>query len=338
MLSTDTCDLESSIRQMTELASAGCELVRVAVVSTKALPAVSGLVQAGILPVIADIHFNYRLALGAIEAGVAKLRINPGTIGDFEQTDAVCAAAARAGIPVRIGVNAGSLAAEIAARDDLSLAEKLVQSSLSFVQHFEERGFSDLVLSVKASSVPVTIAAYRALAQRCDYPLHIGVTEAGTAWAGTIKSAVGLGTLLADGIGDTLRVSLTADPVEEVRAAWEILAALDLRRRRPEMISCPTCGRCEVDLIPLAREIEARLDALAHDDPRYRSLKIAVMGCVVNGPGEAREADFGIAAGRTSGMIFARGKPLHTVPENELVDALFSAICHQGRTQIQGSG
>ena len=222
--------------------------------------------------------------------------------------DAVIEAAGEAGIPIRIGVNAGSLAAEYADLD-WPLAEKLAASAVSFCEHFETRGFTDIVVSAKASSVPVTIEAYRLLADRVPYPLHIGVTEAGTSLSGTVKSSVGLGILLAEGIGDTLRVSLTADPVEEVRVGWEILAALDIRRNAPELVSCPTCGRCEVDLIPIAEEIARRLRT------RRTPVKVAVMGCVVNGPGEAREADIGVAAGKGVGLLFAKGEPLRKVPE-----------------------
>jgi (E)-4-hydroxy-3-methylbut-2-enyl-diphosphate synthase len=326
MLNTDTRDVAGSIAQITALMAAGCELVRVAIPHKDALAGFGECVQSSPLPVIADIHFNPELAIGAIERGAAKVRINPGNIGAVAGVDAIIDAAGNAGIPLRIGVNAGSLATDIAERPDLTLAEKLVESALAFTRHFEDRGFHDLVLSVKASSVPVCVEAYRALARQTEYPLHIGITEAGTAFAGTIKSAVGLGTLLLDGIGDTLRVSLTADPVEEIAAAWEILAACDLRRRTPELISCPTCGRCEVDLILLAQEVERRLNELAASKPEAAALKVAVMGCVVNGPGEAREADFGIASGKATGILFAHGKPLRKVPEANLVDALFTEI------------
>ena len=326
MLNTDTRDPAASLAQAKRLADVGCELLRAAIPAADALGGFERLAKESPLPIVADIHFDYRLAVEAARRGAAKLRINPGNIGDRSRVDAVIDAAGQAGIPIRIGVNAGSLAADVRDRADLTLPEKLVASAQEYVRYFEDRGFGDIVLSLKASSVPVTVQACRLLATRCDYPLHIGVTEAGTAYAGTIKSAAGLGALLLDGIGDTLRVSLTADPVEEVAAAWEILAALDLRRRAPELISCPTCGRCEVDLIPLANEVEARLKALAQDDPHYCDLKVAVMGCEVNGPGEAREADFGIASGKGVGLIFAQGAPLEKVPESELVDALFRHI------------
>ncbi len=268
---------------------------------------------------VADIHFDHRLAIEAARRGAAKLRINPGNIGDTARVDAVIDAAGEAGIPIRIGVNAGSLAAEYA-DVDLPLAEKLAASAESFCAHFEDRGFTDIVVSAKASSVPVTIDAYRLLADRVPYPLHIGVTEAGTTLTGTVKSSVGLGVLLAEGIGDTLRVSLTADPVEEVRVGWEILAALDIRRNSPELVSCPTCGRCEIDLIPIAEEIAERLRS------RRTPVKVAVMGCVVNGPGEAAEADIGVAAGRGVGLLFSHGEPLRKVPEAEIVEALMAEV------------
>ena len=324
MLSTDTRDVESSCAQIMRLQAAGCEIVRIAVPHGVALESFGELVARSPLPVVADIHFDYKLALGAIARGAAKLRINPGNMARISDVDAVIDAAGEAGIPIRIGVNAGSLAKAYAERNDLSLAEKLVGSALSYARHCEERGFTDLVLSVKASSVPVAVDAYRALAARCDYPLHIGITEAGTYERGTVKSAVGLGILLAEGIGDTMRVSLTDDPVKEVSVAWRILEALDLRRHGPELISCPTCGRCEIDLFKIADEVEERLKGV------NCNVKIAVMGCVVNGPGEAREADFGIAGGRGMGMLFAKGKALRKVPEAQLVDALFEEIEKSG--------
>jgi (E)-4-hydroxy-3-methylbut-2-enyl-diphosphate synthase len=237
----------------------------------------------------------------------------------MSKVDAVIEAAGEEGIPIRIGVNAGSLADEY--RDlDWPLADKLVASAVAFCEHFESRGFSDIVVSAKASSVNSTVDAYRSLAEKIAYPLHIGVTEAGTSLSGTVKSSVGLGILLSEGIGDTMRVSLTADPVEEVRVAYEILGALDIRRISPELVSCPTCGRCQVDLIPIAEEVERRLRT------RRSALKVAVMGCVVNGPGEAREADIGVASGLGLGLIFAKGEPVRKVPEDQIVDALFEEI------------
>lgn len=319
MTNTDTADPEATAGQIARLADAGCEIVRVAVPRADALPGFAEVCTRSPLPVVADIHFDHRLAIEAARSGAAKLRINPGNIGPAERVDAVIEAAGQAGIPIRIGVNAGSLAEELADRD-WPLADKLVASAVAFCEHFESRGFADIVVSAKASSVNTTIAAYRSLARELPYPLHLGVTEAGTTRTGTVKSAVGLGVLLSEGIGDTLRVSLTADPAEEVAVAWEILAALDVRRRGPELVSCPTCGRCQVDLIPIAEEVERRLREVRSP------LKVAVMGCVVNGPGEARDADIGVAAGRGVGLVFAKGEPVRKVPESEIVEALMREI------------
>jgi len=319
MTNTDTRDAVATLAQIARLADAGCEIVRVAIPRDDALDGFERICADSPLPVVADIHFDHRLAIEASRRGAAKLRINPGNIGDMSRVDAVIDAAGEAGIPIRIGVNAGSLAAEYHDRD-WPLPEKLSASAASFCEHFSDRGFEDIVVSAKASSVTATIDAYRLLASAVPYPLHIGVTEAGTAFSGTVKSAVGLGTLLADGIGDTLRVSLTAPPEEEVRVAWEILASLDLRRRGPELISCPTCGRCEIDLVPIANAVEERLRSMSIP------VKVAVMGCVVNGPGEAREADVGVAAGKGVGMLFRRGEPIRKVPESEIVSALLEEI------------
>ncbi|MBN2840050.1 MAG: flavodoxin-dependent (E)-4-hydroxy-3-methylbut-2-enyl-diphosphate synthase [Coriobacteriia bacterium] len=319
MTNTPTTDVDATLAQIGRLVEAGCEVVRVAIPRADALDGFEEICGRSPVPVVADIHFDHRLAIEATRRGAAKLRINPGNIGDLSRVDAVIDAAGEAGIPIRIGVNAGSLAAEYQDLDQ-PLPEKLAASAVTFCQHFESRGFSDIVVSAKASSVVATIDAYRLLADRVPYPLHVGVTEAGTAFAGTIKSAVGLGVLLEEGIGDTLRVSLTAPPEEEVRVAWEVLAALDIRRRGPELVSCPTCGRCQVDLVPIAGEVERRLRAM--DAP----IKVAVMGCVVNGPGEARDADVGVAAGRGAGLVFRRGEPVRKVPESEIVDALFEEI------------
>jgi len=319
MTCTDTRDVPATLAQIRRLADAGCEIVRVAIPARDALAAFGEVVAGSPLPVVADVHFDHTIAIEAAALGAAKLRINPGNIGEMSRVDAVIDAAGQAGIPIRIGVNAGSLAAEYADLD-WPLADKLAASAVAFCGHFETRGFSDIVVSAKASSVAVTIDAYRRLADELPYALHIGVTEAGTAFSGTVKSSVGLGTLLSDGIGDTLRVSLTADPAEEVAVGWEILAALDIRRRSPELVSCPTCGRCQVDLIPIANEVAARLRE------RRTPIKVAVMGCAVNGPGEAREADIGVAAGRGVGILFAHGETLRKVPEAEIVSALFAEI------------
>lgn len=319
MTTTDTRDPEATLAQIARLAEAGCEIVRVAIPHADALAGFERIACGSPLPVVADIHFDHRLAIEAARHGARKLRINPGNIGPLARFDAVLEAAGEAGIPVRIGVNAGSLADEYDAQD-WNLADKLVASAAAFCERASSRGFDDIVVSTKASSVRTTIDAYRRLADTVPYPLHLGVTEAGTLLRGCVKSAVGLGVLLEEGIGDTMRVSLTADPVKEVRVAWDVLASLDLRRHGPEMVSCPTCGRCEVDLIPIADEVSRRLlDVRA-------PIKVAVMGCVVNGPGESRDADIGVAAGRGVGLIFAKGEVVRKVPEAEIVDALFEEI------------
>ena len=319
MTSTDTSNTDATLAQILRLAEAGCEIVRVAIPRAGSLEAFGTIAAQSPLPVVADIHFDHKLAIEATRRGAAKLRINPGNIGSLNRVDAVIEAAGEASIPIRIGVNAGSLADHY--RDlDWPLSEKLAASAVSFCEHFESRGFEDIVVSAKASSVLETVSAYRILADKLPYPLHIGITEAGTAFGGTIKSSVGMGILLAEGIGDTLRVSLTADPVEEIAVAWQILASLDIRRRCPELISCPTCGRCEIDLIPIAEKIAAELQK------RRTPIKVAVMGCVVNGPGEAREADIGVAAGKGVGLIFAKGEPIRKVPEAEVLSALLEEI------------
>ena len=321
MCNTPTVDVAATLAQIRGLADAGCEIVRVAVPTREALDPFGEICAESPVPVVADIHFDHNLAIGSSRRGAAALRVNPGNIGSFSRVDAVIEAAGEEGIPIRIGVNAGSLDPEVAKRRDLTLPERLVLSCESFVEHFESRGFRDIVLSAKAHSVPVTIDTYRELARRLpEYPLHVGVTEAGTTRQGTVKNCVAVGTLLGEGIGDTMRLSLTADPVEEVDVAWELLGALGLRRQRPELVSCPTCGRTQVDLIAMAQEVEGRL----HDV--RAPISVAVMGCVVNGPGEARDADIGIACGRGKGVIFAGGEALRTVPEEDLVNELFVEI------------
>lgn len=321
MTCTPTEDFDATLAQVVALAGAGCDLVRVTLPSREAVGSFARVCAESPVPIVADIHFDYRLAIAAVEAGAAKLRINPGNIGDWDRVDAVIDAAGEAGAAIRIGVNAGSLERRFADRSDMTLPEKLVASSLEFVDHFERRGFNDIVLSAKAHSVPTTIETYRALSRELpQVPLHIGVTEAGTVQQGTIKSSVGLGTLLAEGIGDTMRVSLTADPAEEPPVCWGILQALGLRRRGPELVSCPTCGRTQVDLIGLAEAVGKRLEDC--DKP----ISVAVMGCVVNGPGEAGDADVGVACGRGIGMVFRHGEVIRKVPEEQIVDALMEEI------------
>ena len=321
MTCTPTVDADATLAQVNALVDAGCDLVRVTVPSREALGPFERICRESPVPIVADIHFDYRLAIGAVRAGAAKLRINPGNIGDWERVDAVIDAAGEAGAAIRIGVNAGSLDKRIAERDGLTQPEKLVASSLEFVEHFEKRGFDDIVLSAKAHSVPTTIETYRVLSRELPHvPLHLGVTEAGTVQQGTIKSAVGLGVLLAEGIGDTMRVSLTADPVEEPPVCWGILQSLGLRRRGPELVSCPTCGRTQVDLIGLAEEVGERLKGCS------KPISVAVMGCVVNGPGEASDADVGVACGRGVGMVFRHGEVIRKVSEDQIVDALMEEI------------
>lgn len=321
MLTAPTANPEAAIAQAKNLAEAGCEIVRAAIPNSSALDGFAQLCRACPVPVVADIHFDHRLAVRACELGASGLRINPGNIGSWDKVDAVIDAARAARIPIRIGVNAGSIDRELDARDDLSLAEKMALSATGFVRHFEDRDFGDIVLSAKAHDVGVTVDAYRRLSRELpSIPLHLGITEAGTAFQGTIKSSVGLGILLSEGIGDTLRVSLTADPVEEIPVAWGILQALGLRRRTPELISCPTCARCQVDMIPIARQVEERLRTLS------LPISVAVMGCEVNGPGEARGADIGVACSRGSGAIFCHGEIVRRVPDDQIVEALFAEI------------
>lgn len=307
MTNTDTRDVDATVAQIENLAAAGCEAVRVAVPDEEAARAVWAIRRQISLPLIADIHFDHTLALAALEGGVQGLRINPGNIGPRAHVDAVVDAAKAVHAAIRIGVNSGSLEKKLLKKYGGPTPEAMVESALGHVRLLEKRNFHDIKISIKSSSVLRSIAAYRLMAEKCDYPLHIGVTEAGGLLRGSVKSAVGLGILLWEGIGDTLRVSLTADPVEEVRVAWDILRALGLRRRGPEIISCPTCGRTEIDLMSLAGEVERRLASETAD------VKVAVMGCVVNGPGEAREADIGLAGGRDKGIIFRKGRVIRSV-------------------------
>ena len=314
-------DVDKNLAQISELANVGCELVRVAIPNRESLDAFEMIVQKSCIPVIADVHFDHIIAIEACKRGAAGIRINPGNIGSNERVFEVLTAAKEAKIPIRIGVNAGSLQDDIAAMQDLSHAEKLVLSVERFVKYFEEKDFHDIVVSIKAHDVMTTVEACRLLAKKLPYiPQHLGITEAGTVEQGTIKSSVGLGILLSEGIGDTLRVSLTADPCEEVPVAYGILAALGLRRVKPELISCPTCSRCRVDLIPIARQMNERLKKM------NKPIKVAVMGCVVNGPGEARDADCGVACGQDCGVLFAHGEKLKKVPQDEIINELCKLI------------
>jgi (E)-4-hydroxy-3-methylbut-2-enyl-diphosphate synthase len=320
MTKTDTADVESTLRQIKSLEASGCEIIRLAVPNMNAAKALAKIKKSIKIPMIADIHFNWRLALEAIEQGVDGLRINPGNIGAKWKTKEVVTSAKERGIPIRIGVNAGSLEKELLKKYGHPRPEALVESAGRHIQILEELNFTNIKVSLKASEVLKTVEAYRLFSERYNYPLHIGISEAGPPSRGIIKSSVGLGILLSEGIGDTIRVSLTADPEEEVRVAYEILKSLGLRKKGIDIISCPTCGRCRIDLKGLATEVEYRLRDI--DKP----ITIAVMGCVVNGPGEAREADFGIAGGKGRGILFKRGKIVKTVKEDNLLDALLKEI------------
>lgn len=326
MTTTDTRDPAATGEQIRALARAGCDIVRVAVPDREAVAALPAICAESPLPVVADIHFDSRLAIGAVQAGVHGLRINPGNIGDAEAVRCVARACAEAGIPIRVGVNAGSLAPELLQRHGCATPEAMVESALAQCRLLEDAGCDRLKVSLKASSVRLTVAACRAFAAVCDYPLHLGVTEAGSLLPCAVKSAMGIGALLLDGIGDTIRVSLTGDPVQEVEIALQILRALDLRHDRPEVISCPTCGRTEIDLVAIAGRVEEELHALHRAGRRVALRKIAVMGCVVNGPGEARDADVGIAGGRGKGALFRKGQVVRSLPEDELVAALLNEI------------
>ncbi|MDO5038206.1 flavodoxin-dependent (E)-4-hydroxy-3-methylbut-2-enyl-diphosphate synthase [Clostridium sp.] len=320
MTNTDTRDVKSTLEQINKLVSAGCQMVRCAVPDMEACEALKEITEKSPVPIVADIHFDYRLALKAIENGVSKLRINPGNIGDYERIRAVVSKAKENGIPIRIGVNSGSLEKDILQRDGKPTAKGLVESALRHVKILEDLNFYDIVVSIKSSNVPMMIESYRLMSDKCNYPLHLGVTESGTTFKGTIKSSIGIGTLLAEGIGSTIRVSLTSDPIEEIKVAKEILRDLEYTKEGIELISCPTCGRTEINLIGIAEEVERRLEGI------NKNIKIAVMGCVVNGPGEAREADIGIAGGKGVGIIFKKGEIVKKVKEENLVDELINEI------------
>jgi (E)-4-hydroxy-3-methylbut-2-enyl-diphosphate synthase len=320
MTNTDTRDVAATLAQVQRLAEAGCDIVRLAVPDQKAARAFGEIKREASVPLIADIHFNHRLALTALEQGADAVRINPGNLGGAAKTKIVAEACRSRGVPLRLGVNAGSLETDLLAKHGAPTPEALVESALRWVKQFEDWGFFDFKISLKSSDVVATVLSYRELSRRVDYPLHLGVTEAGGLIAGTVKSALGIGMLLAEGIGDTIRVSLTRDPVEEVRVAYEILRALHLRERGVELISCPTCGRCRIDLFGLAEEAERRLLKVA------TPIKVAIMGCVVNGPGEAREADVGIAGGQKVGALFKKGELVRKVPERQLLTALLAEV------------
>ncbi len=320
MTNTDTRDIDSTVEQILRLEQAGCELVRVAVVDEEAARSIEKIKSRISIPLIADIHFDYRLALKSVEAGADGLRINPGNIGEAWKVQAVVKSCQEREIPIRIGVNAGSLDKKLMEHYGGVCAEAMVESGLENIKILEDMGFELIKISLKASSVILSLQAYRMMAAKVDYPLHVGITEAGTRERALIKTALGIGMLLSEGIGDTIRVSLTADPADEVWAAYEILRSLGLRQRGIELISCPTCGRCEIDLINTAEEVDRQIRHI--EEP----LKVAVMGCIVNGPGEAREADVGIAGGRGVGLLFKHGEIIRKVPEEELVKTLLEEI------------
>lgn len=320
MTNTDTRNVDATVEQILKLESAGCDIIRCAVPDEEAGYALKKIVDRIHIPLVADIHFDYRLALKAIENGVAALRINPGNIGSIEKVEAVAAAAKEKGIPIRIGVNSGSLEKDLLNKYGRVCAEALVESALKHVKILEQVNFEDIVISIKSSNVMMMIDSYRLISKKVNYPLHVGVTEAGTVWRGTIKSSIGIGTLLCEGIGDTIRVSLTGDPVEEVKVGKEILRSIGYISDGIQFVSCPTCGRTQIDLINIAKEVEERLKDCK------KNIKVAVMGCVVNGPGEAREADIGIAGGKGEGLIFKKGQILKKVKENELVDELIKEV------------
>ncbi len=320
MCNTKTADVEATLRQISALAAAGCEIVRLAVPDMEAARAISAIKERSPLPIVADIHFDYRLAVEAAARGADKIRINPGNIGVRENVEAVARECSLHKIPIRIGVNGGSLEKQLLEKYGHPTPEAMVESARGHIRLLNDCGFDDICLSMKASSVPLCVAAYRLAAECFPYPLHIGVTETGTPYNGVIRSAAGIGALLLDGIGNTIRVSLTADPVEEVKAGIAILKAAELRSGGVRLVSCPTCGRTEIDLITLANQVEDRLKGLDRD------ITVAVMGCVVNGPGEAREADYGVAGGKGCGLLFKKGEVLRRVPEEGLCDALVELI------------
>lgn len=320
MTNTDTADVDATVAQIKRLEDAGCEVVRVAVPDKKAAEVLHSIKSSIKIPLIADIHFDYRLALTAIKKGVDGLRLNPGNIGDKGRIEQVVKSAKDKGIPIRIGVNAGSLEEDLREKYGHPTPEAMVESASRHINILEKYGFYDIKVSLKASNVPTTLKAYRLFAERYDYPLHVGISEAGPMLSGTVKSAVGIGILLSEGIGDTIRVSLTADPVEEVKVAYDILKALNLRHRGINIISCPTCGRMEIDIEKIAEEVEKRLSHITIP------LNVSILGCVVNGIGEGKESDVGIAGGKGVGLLFREGKVVRKLKESELVDALVKEV------------
>ncbi len=320
MLNAPADDVEKNVEQAKALEAAGCQIIRLAVSNMRDIQLISRLKEEVKTPLVADIHFDYKIALASVDAGIDKIRINPGHIGKRENVEKVVDACKSKGLPIRIGVNSGSVEKELLEKYNGPTPEAMAQSALNHAKILEECDFYDTVISIKSSDVRNTIKAYRIVAEECDYPLHLGVTEAGTERMGLIKSSVGIGSLLADGIGDTIRVSLTADPVKEIYAAYDLLKGLELIPDAPQLISCPTCGRTQIDLISIANEVEERLRNV------HKPIRVAVMGCPVNGPGEAKNADIGIAGGNGCGLIFKKGEILRKVPEDRLIDELFAEI------------
>ncbi|MFT9487499.1 MAG: flavodoxin-dependent (E)-4-hydroxy-3-methylbut-2-enyl-diphosphate synthase [Tepidibacillus sp.] len=320
MATTDTRDIDATVSEIERLAEVGCQIVRLAVINEDAAKAIEQIKKRSPLPLVADIHFDYKLALIALESGIDKIRINPGNIGSIEKVQKVVEACRARNVPIRIGVNSGSIEKEILNKYGHPTAEGLVESALKHVEILEQLDFYDMVISLKASNVPMMIKAYHLMAEKRNYPLHVGVTEAGTIFSGSIKSAVGIGSVLSSGIGDTIRVSLTGEPTEEIKVAKEMLKSLEIRTNEPEIISCPTCGRVQIDLISLANKVEDAIQKIG------QPLKVAVMGCAVNGPGEAREADVGVAGGHGEGLIFRNGEIVRKVKEEELFEELMKEI------------
>ena len=320
MCNTDTRDVVTTVNQIKELTEAGCEIIRVAVLDMEAAQAISEIKKQISIPIVADIHFDYRLAIEAIKSGADKIRINPGNIGDIDRVKAVVDTAKERDIPIRVGVNGGSLAKRVIEKYGKVTVDGLVESAYEYVKLLENLNFNNMVVSLKVSNVPDTIKAYKLLSQKCDYPLHIGVTEAGTLLGGTIKNSMGIGILLNEGIGDTLRVSLTSNPVDEVKVGWQILKGMGIRNKGVEFVSCPTCGRTKVNMLPIAEKVEKAVENID------KNINVAVMGCAVNGPGEASEADFGVACGDGCGLLFKKGEIVKKVPEEKIVEELINLI------------